>query len=156
MGVLIDAGTRADQSQKLGIGCFNKTWDYLDKESRTPIEIEEMIHAAHCSFYHWSQVKDVTPTNFSIGTWQLSRVYAVADFADRSRHYAERCVEISEGNDLPSFYVAYAYEAMARARALAGESEEASTWTEKARSLLKRVENLDERKILSDDLEGIL
>ena len=142
--------------KKLAIDCFNKTWEYLDKQERNPIEIEEMIHTAHCSFYHWSQVEDVTPLNLSIGTWQLSRVYAVAGVRERARHFAEQCVELSESNDLPPFYVAYAYEAMARAQVLASAKEEASMWIEKARSLLGRVEDLDDSKLLSNDLEGIL
>ena len=142
--------------RSLGVSCFNRTWDYLDKASLTPDETEEMIHTAHASFWHWSQVEDVTPTNISIGTWQLSRVYAVANLPERAIHFAERCIRVSETDGIPPFYAAYAYEAMARARALAGDTEAARECITRARSYAEAVEKEDDRNAISGDLDTIL
>jgi hypothetical protein len=35
--------------------CFNDAWDLIEKNDRSPDEVEELIHTAHASLYHWSQ-----------------------------------------------------------------------------------------------------
>ncbi len=73
--------------------CFNRAWDYLDLPQRNEKQVEEMLHAAHASFWHWLHVPEQTPVNMSIGLWQLARVYAVAGRADDARRWARRCLE---------------------------------------------------------------
>lgn len=53
--------------------CFNQTWDYIDKPARTSEEGLAMLLASMASLWHWTQRKEVTPTNLSVGYWQLSR-----------------------------------------------------------------------------------
>ncbi len=142
--------------RSLGASCFNSTWDYLDKPQMEPDEIEEMIHVAHASFWHWTQVEDHTPTNISVGSWQLSRVYAVANLPERAMYFAERCIHVSEENDIPPFYTAYAYEAMARAKELAGDSEAARDNVDKAKMFAEEVEEKEDQKAVLDDLDSIL
>ncbi|WP_449538715.1 hypothetical protein [Ferdinandcohnia sp. Marseille-Q9671] len=95
--------------------CFNKVWDLLDMPNRTEKEAEEMVHLCHTSFWHWSQAKEHTEQNLSIGYWQLSRVYAVVGNGEQALYYANRCIEVSIKAELAPFYIAYAYEAQARA-----------------------------------------
>ena len=54
--------------------CFNRAWDEIDKSSRTHEEDERMLLLAMASLWHWGQREDVTPVNYSIGYWQVSRV----------------------------------------------------------------------------------
>ena len=35
---------------------FNRVWDLLNLEQRTPEQDAEMIHTTHASAYHWTQV----------------------------------------------------------------------------------------------------
>ena len=140
----------------LGGSCFNSTWDYLDKAQLESDEIEEMIHVAHASFWHWTQVEDHTPTNISVGTWQLSRVYAVANLPERAMYFAERCIRVSKENDIPPFYTAYAHEAMARANKTAGDLEAARDNIEKAKKFAEEVEEKEDQKAILDDLNSIL
>ena len=79
-----------------------------------------MIHAAHASRHHWGHAG--TPVNVSIGEWQLSRVYAVVARAEPALYHGRRALEIARQNHLGRFYVAYAYEALARASAVAGKA----------------------------------
>ena len=101
--------------RELAVACFNKVWDLLVMENRSENESEEMVHLCHSSFWHWTQVKEHTATNLSIGYWQLSRVYAVTGQGVIALHYAEKCIEVSINAELKPFYIAYAYEAAARA-----------------------------------------
>jgi len=56
--------------------CYNKTWGFMDNPKRTPEEDLSMLQAAMASLWRWSQREDSTPTNFSIGYRQVSRVFA--------------------------------------------------------------------------------
>ena len=148
--------SKALTHRELAASCFNRTWDYLDKPELSADEIDEMIHIAHASFWHWTQVEDHTSLNLSIGTWQLSRVYAVAGQPERAEHFAKRCVEVSETHDLPPFYVGYGYEACARASALRGERQNAMELIEKGRHLANLVEKEEDQRALLNDLDSIL
>jgi hypothetical protein len=92
--------------KEMAINCFNAAWDLLDLHERTGQEEEQMIHLAHSSFWHWSQVEEHTPKNLSIGYWQLSRVYAVCGMGERSLYFAKCCEDISLKNHLEPFYIA--------------------------------------------------
>jgi len=139
----------------LASNCFNKVWDYLDKSSLSEQEIDEMVHVAHASFWHWTQVEDHTPQNLSIGTWQLSRVYAVAGLPERAEHFSNRCIDVSEAGDLPPFFVGYAYETAARAKALMGDANGAKGLVAKGQALAEQVDAEEDRKALLDDLRSI-
>ena len=94
--------------------------------------------------------------NIAIGTWQLARVYAVAGLPERAEHFAQRCVEVGETNDLPPYYVGYGYEASARTKALQGERQAAQDLISRAKRLADQVQELDDRMVLLDDLNAIL
>jgi len=135
--------------------CFNRAWDLIDKESRTAEETEQMIRLTLASAWHWSERGDATPTNLSVGYWQTSRVYAVAGQPDNARRYGELCLEITQREDVGPFYLGYAYEALARAEAGAGNAPKRDAYLALAREAAERVTEADDRKTLLDDLETI-
>ncbi|MBI5960010.1 MAG: hypothetical protein HY866_14820, partial [Chloroflexi bacterium] len=102
------------------VECFNQTWDLIDKANRTARDNEKMIGLSMASLWHWSQRKDCTPTNISVGCWLVSRVYALIGQADNARHYGQMCLEASHGDGVAPFYLGCAYEALARAEKVAG------------------------------------
>lgn len=142
--------------KQLAVNCFNIVWDLLDLNERTKDEEERMIHLAHVSFYHWTQVEDHTPTNLSIGYWQLSRVYGTVKNGERSLFYAERCVEVSEENKLAPFYIGYAYEALSRSHALLGQHDLSKKYYEMALKCTNDVVVESSKELLLKDLHSIL
>jgi len=137
------------------VNSFNAVWDLLDLNVRTNEETEKMIHLAHTSFYHWTQVEGHTAKNLSIGYWQLSRVYATAGLGERSMYYAERCLSISLENEIEPFYIGYAYEALSRANALLGHNDRSIEQAEKAMEYAKEVGDEGSKEMLIKDLEEI-
>jgi hypothetical protein len=133
--------------------CFNSTWDLLDKQDRTPEDDEQMIRLTMASAYHWTQREDCTSTSMSGAYWQISRVYAVLGQADNARRYGQLCLEVSQ--DVEPFYLGYAYEALARAESVAGNSEKRDAYLAKARETAAKVEDEDTRGWLIADLDGI-
>ncbi|WP_096272019.1 hypothetical protein [Paucisalibacillus globulus] len=138
--------------KQMAVECFNKAWDLLDKSDRTSIEEEQMIHQCHTSFWHWTQVEDHTPQNISIGYWQLSRVYAVVGQGERALHYAELCVTVSKEAELPPFFIAYAYEAQARAQIELEQWEEGEKSIARAEEYMPLVTVDDSRKLVEADV----
>jgi len=131
-----------------------RVWELLMKEDSTPEEEEEMIHAAHASQYHWLYVG--TGVNKQRGAWLLSHVYTVLGKAQSARHYAQRCMQLTEKyrGQMEDFDIAYAYEGLARALALAGESGQAAENKELARQAGDRISNEEDKEIFLGDLNS--
>jgi hypothetical protein len=137
------------------VSCFNRAWDLLDRAKRTPQEDQEMIFLGLAGLWHWTQREDCFPTNLSIGYWQVARIYTVLKQVENARYYAQQCLHISKMGDVAPFYVGYAYEALARAEAAAGDRAAMQTYLEEARRLAGRVADPEERDQLLEDLETI-
>lgn len=139
--------------RRLAGALFNQTQELLEKDERTPEEDELMVHSAHASRYHWSQVGDAT--NFAIGDWLLSRVYSVLDRPEPALWYAGLSLETSVENDLEPFYTAHAYESLARAFAISAEVKDAQEALNEAQALMRQVHDEADRVSLKDDLEEV-
>lgn len=140
--------------RRLSALCFNGTWELIERADRTPADTETMIHAAHASAWHWQQRPDNAPKRRSVACWLLSRVYALAGRPDEARRYAHQAAEAAMGES--PFYRAYALEALARAEQRAGNDAEARRLADAARELAGQVEKPEDRKVLVDDLDGLL
>lgn len=155
----IDPSADLDASahRRLGIDLFNYTWTLIEKADRTEAEVDEMIHAAHASRYHWS--KAGTKANLARGEWQVARVYSVLGRAEPAQWHAARCLAYVEAataaGEADDWDAAAAYEAMARAAAVAGESGVAAEWRDRARAALADIKNPADRELIEVDVESI-
>ena len=122
--------------RKTAAAAFNRTWDYLEKKHRSPDDDAEMLQCAHASRYHWGLVG--TPLNQAVGDWQISRVYASLGQAELALSYAERCLSTCRKEGLGEI-VPSAYEAVARAYAVAKDAKRANKYLSKAMILLDRI-----------------
>jgi hypothetical protein len=139
--------------RKLAVDLFKFVWTLLEKQKRTRAEDDLMIHAAHASRYHWGEVG--APENLARGEWQCSRVYAVLKRAEPAQYHAQRCLDLCVEHHLVDFDRAYAFEALARAAAVAGDWEEKARYLELAREAEDMIAELDDRKHFKDDLATI-
>jgi DNA-binding transcriptional MerR regulator len=137
----------------LAASLFNATWTLLEKESRTRDEDDAMLHMAHAARHHWGQVGK--PENLARGEWQCSRVYAQLRRAEPCLHHAQRVLDICTENGLGDFDLAFAYEALARGHAIAGDAEQARAFTEQALAAAEDIAEADDRELLRTDLETI-
>jgi len=139
--------------EKLGIELFNYTWELLDKSPRTHQEEDTMIHAAHASRFHWGKVG--TAVNLARGEWQISRVYAVLGRAEAARFHAQRCLELCQENGIGDFDLAFAYEALARAAAVAGNTVERAKYLALAQEATLHIADKADLDVVVHDLETI-
>jgi DNA-binding transcriptional MerR regulator len=142
-----------DAERRLAIGLFNGVWRLLEKEDRTVEEDDDMVHMAHASRHHWGRVG--APANLSRGEWQCSRVYSVLGRAEPALHHARRGLEICRAQGIGDWDLAFAYESLARASAVAGDKEQARAWTEQALAAAEDIVQDEDRELVLTDLETI-
>jgi tetratricopeptide (TPR) repeat protein len=135
--------------------CFNRAWDLIDKPQRTKEDDERMIWLSIASLWHWTQRPDCTGTNLSVAYWQVSRVYALLGRSEAALRYAQLCLEASQGDEILPFYLAYAYEALARAAMVAGNPEKVIEYLRKAEQVAEKMTDLEAKKQLIADLETL-
>jgi hypothetical protein len=123
---------------------FNRAWELIETADPTVEQIDEMIHSAHASRYHWSQVGQ--PVNLARGEWQLSRVYAVLGRAEPAVHHATRCLDLCRLHDIGDFDLAFAHEALARAYGLEGNSTATRRHARLAREAGEKIAEADDRE----------
>ncbi len=148
-----DKLTEQEFHKKLAVDSFNLVWSLLDKKDRTREEDDQMVHAAHASRFHWGQIG--TPLEFERGEWQISRVYSVLKKPESAVYHAVRCLEICKENQIADFDIAFAYEAMARANAVAGDYSESKKYAQLAKEAGEKIEEEDNRKYFFSELDTV-
>jgi hypothetical protein len=141
--------------QLLASQLFNETWRLMEQEGRTREDDDRMIHTAHASRYHWGQVPAVTPAHLARGEWQICRVYCVLGRGEPALHHARRVLDICQQNGIGDWDLAFAYEALARANAIAGDAGRAREYTDQALSAAEDIAEDEERDLVLADLETI-
>ena len=136
----------AADERRVGVDLFNEVWRLI--ESRE--DDDRMLHAAHASRYHWGESPDCRPANLARGEWQISRVYVVLGRAEPAIWHARRCLDHCEEAGLGDWDLAYAYEALARAHALA-RSGESADWKAKARAAGDAIADAEDREHFEED-----
>jgi hypothetical protein len=145
--------TAQEFHRKSAVDSFNLVWSLLDKEDRTKQEDDKMVHAAHASRFHWGEIG--TPVESERGEWQISRVYAVLNRPQSALYHAKRCLEICTENEIKDFDIAFAYEAMARAYAAAGEKSECEQYIGLAKEAGEQIEDKENRDMFFGELETV-
>ena len=149
-------GTGSITDQKLlASQLFNHTWLLLEHEDRTRDDDDRMIHTAHASRYHWGQVPEATPAHLARGEWIISRVYAVLGRPEPALHHARRVLDLCQEHGIGDFDLAFAYEALARAHAVAGDAGQARDYADQALAAAEDIADSDDRDLVLADLETV-
>ena len=146
------APTKEDH-RKFAVEMFNLTWGLLDNKDRTAEDNDRMIHAAHASRFHWGEIG--TWLEFERGEWQVSRVYSVLKRSEPALYHARRCLEICKKNNIEDFDIAFAYEAMARAHAIAGDKAEKGKYLKLAKEAGDKIKKKEDREYFFSELKTI-
>jgi hypothetical protein len=148
-----DQAVERDWHRRFAVNAFNLTWDLLDQGNRAPEDDDRMVHAAHASRFHWGEIG--TPLEWERGEWQISRVYAVLNRPVAAIYHAQRCLTLCEENGIGDFDLAFAYEGLARAHAIAGDSEKSHGYLDLARTAGNQIEDEGDRDYFYGELETV-
>lgn len=146
--------TESQAERFFAIDFHGKTWKLLEKTNRTASDDELLLDYVHASLAHWRVAG--TPLNLQRGLWFLSRVYNVLGQTSSSLYYAGRCQEVTIQHKelMEDFDSAFAYEALARANAQAGNKAIAQEYYNLAESAGNAIHDDEDRKIFQSDLTG--
>ena len=101
--------------------------------------------------YHWGEAPECRPENLARGEWLISRVYCVLGRAEPALWHARRCLEWVEEAGVGDWDLAYAYEALARASAVAGDAAAAGEWRARARQAGDAIGDPEDREHFDED-----
>lgn len=135
--------------------CFNLAWEYIDRETLTPQDAEEMVQLCLTSLWHWKQREDCTPKNLSIAYWQAARVFTLCKNTDLANHYAQRCLEISKELTEDPFLLGYACEAMARVASLVQDLPHVDEYLAQGMECAEKITDLQDKQQLVKDLSSV-
>ena len=141
--------------RRLGAELFNRVWDLLALEDRTPEQEDDMIHTVHASRYHWSQLGEGPRS--ARGEWLCSWVYSELGRAEPALYHAHRCEAICRryADDLEDFDLPAMHEALARAHLVAGNREETLHRLRLATDLCAQIADPDDREIIQAQIDSI-
>ena len=139
----------------LGIELNRQTWFLLDKKDRDKHKNQRMVAFAQGSLYHWQHSHEFLAVNEQRGEWLISHVYAaLGQGSEALKHAPRHCLKITEDQDLKDFDLAYAYEAMAKGHASAGETEEMNKYFLKAKKAAAEIKAEKDRNLFLSDLHA--
>ena len=144
-----------EEAHRLFAGKLNgEVWGLLEKPDRSQAEDELMVHTAHASCCHWLKVG--TGLHHQRAEWMIARVYSELVMAEAALRHARRCQELTKEHAelMEDFDQAYAHEGMARANAVAGNSEEAQKYMELAEQAGQAIADEESRKFFLGDPIG--
>lgn len=145
--------TEQECHKKSAVELFNLVWSLHDKKKRTKEEDDKMIHAAHASRFHWGEIG--TAVNIERGEWQVSHVYSVLNMEQSAIYHAERCLDICIKNKIGDWDIAFAYEAMARAYAVAGNKSECEKYIKLAKEAGGKIKEKADKDIFFSQLKTV-
>ena len=130
------------------IKMFNETWDLIDLPERNDEQKALMLQKAYASRYLWGLVGE--PVNFARGEWQISRVHAINKMAEPALLHATLSLDIALNHNLGALDLAFGYEAVARAKALMGKTQEAAEYKQKGLEAAAALEGGDKDYTISE------
>lgn len=130
------------------------TWALLQKQHRTPEDNEKMLYAAFASAFHYLEVGE--PAHHQRAEWLISRVYSTLNNGREAVRHARRCLALTEQNKdaLADFDRAFAFEAMARAHAVEGDSQESHKYFSLALEAGRQIADAENKKVFEAEFKS--
>lgn len=130
------------------------TWALLQKPQRTPDDNEKMLYAAFASAFHYLEVGE--PAHRQRAEWLISRVYSALNNGREAVRHARRCLELTghHADGVADFDRAFAYEAMARAHAVEGDSQESHKYFTLALEAGRKIADSEHKKVFEAEFQS--
>ncbi len=139
--------------KKQAIECFNGTWDLIDNKERTEADNLKMVRMAHTSRHHWDEIG--SEEQWATGEWQISRVYILVGNGNSALLHGLAALNYCEAGKLEPFSYAFAYEAIARAYKLLGDTAQKKEYTQKAKEIAETIEDKEDKEYFLGELNNI-
>src|SRR5438067_5013914 len=71
---------------------FNRSWQLLELENRTPAQDDKLVHVVHAAAFHWGEVGNAARRARAEN--QCARVYSALGRPEAALHHAQRALEL--------------------------------------------------------------
>jgi inorganic pyrophosphatase/exopolyphosphatase len=82
-------------------------------------------------------------------------VYSVLNRPQSALYHAERCLDICKEHNIGDFDIAFAYEAMARAHAVAGDKSDCEKYIKLAKEAGEQIKKKEDKDLFFNDLKTV-
>jgi hypothetical protein len=139
----------------LAVRLFNRTWELLESDGRSPADDREMLASALASRLHWQGIGD--DENYAAGDWLVAHVASHLGYADLALDFAAAAHEraTTAQPEVPLWLVASTLEGLARAHAVAGHDDERDRYAAEARATLEKVDDAEDRELIASQLATV-
>jgi len=145
--------TRNESQRDRAVEYFNAAWTLIDSPDRSAEQERQMFVFACASRQLWSEVGG--PAEIATGDWQIAHVAAVTGHDDLALEFANAAYELASESEVPVWLVASTCEGLARAHAVAGHRAEKDAWIVRARELLAKVDDIEDRELIESQIASI-
>ena len=125
--------------------CNNLAWALSESTHRTPLQNDEMLHAAHASAYHWARIG--TDLNRARARMLLGHVHAALGMGATALAYASESFEYLAAHNPPDWEMALAHAILAHAAFAAGEVDLHRRHFARANELGRAIADPEDREI---------
>lgn len=109
----------ASWHKRFAIACNNRGWELVERSTRSPSEVHEMLHAAHGAAWHWARVG--TPVNEARANLLLGMAHALAGEGTLALRYAMLAFNYFNEHEASDWEQAFAHATLAAAARSAGD-----------------------------------
>lgn len=131
--------------RRLGAQANNRAWTLSEQGSRSAADDEEMLHAAHASFHHWSKVG--IALNVARGRMLLGHVCALLGDGKAAINHATAAFQFVMAHESEPWEVAFAHAVLANAACAAGDQALHRSHYAQAAQLGAALADAEDRKI---------
>ncbi|MGE5169681.1 MAG: hypothetical protein ACM3JC_04830 [Rudaea sp.] len=131
--------------RRFAVDCNNRAWTLAEAASRTPVENEEMLDAAHAAALHWRKVG--TDLHVARATMLLAHVHALLGHGALAMPYARASFAFVTSHESPDWEVAFAHAILANAAAAAHDTPTHARHYARAKALAAALGDAEERAI---------
>jgi hypothetical protein len=135
------------------VAAFNRSWDLIDRVDRSPGEDAELLSAVFASRFHWEAIGN--DENKVVGDWQIAHAASHLDLPQIAMSFATAALERAQATGRTDWLLASCYEGVARAHAIAGDTNERDRHIELARAVLETVDDPEDRELIESQLNTI-
>jgi hypothetical protein len=139
--------------RQMAVECFNRAWELIEAEERSPDQDREMLVLACTSRFHWGIVGN--DEQWMVGDWQIAHVASLLGLGDLAMRHAPAALDVCRANDWSDWRLASALEGMARASAAVGDTAGRDRFAAEARRVLDTIEDKEDRELIASQLASI-
>jgi hypothetical protein len=132
---------------------FNRCWELLEQDERSADDDVELLTSALTSRFHWLAAGG--PEQWIISDWMVARAAGATGSVDTALRFALRAYEAARASDTPDWLVASSAEGVARAYAVAGNTEEFAHWAALASRLVEVIADPENKSLIEGQLSDI-